>query len=337
MIVDVHSHVAPFGLPDFAERHGDARWPVFRVEEGVGRLWQNGVEVRSLPEQAWSVTRRIEHMDEIGCDLHVVSPVPPLMVEWAPTSLAAQFCERVNEQVAVMVSERPERLAGVAIAPLADGERAARVLEQAADAGLRGVQIATRAGNLELDDPSLQPFFETAERLDMPVFVHPLLQGDTSSWSPGFRGFPLSFGLNMGTDTALAAAALILGGVTLRFPSLRVCFAHGGGGFIWSAPRLANAWDASHDRPLSELMANVYVDTVVYDPENVRYLVSRLGPERVIWGTDYPLPAQAEQRREILAPLTPEQAAWVAGGTAASLLGLPTDPALSEGPRQPAS
>ena len=101
----------------------------------------------------------------------------------------------------------------------------------------------------------------------MPVFVHPSWRVTASSWTPTFRGFPLAFGLGMPTDTALAAAALVLGGVTSRFPALRMCLAHGGGAFVWAAPRLATGGTPPRDRPLADLMANVYVDTVVYDPK----------------------------------------------------------------------
>src|SRR4051794_6337383 len=58
--IDFHTHVAPAGLPDLATEHGDQRWPVFRVEGSTGRLWQNGVEVRTVPEEAWSASRRCE-------------------------------------------------------------------------------------------------------------------------------------------------------------------------------------------------------------------------------------------------------------------------------------
>src|SRR5882757_7589153 len=75
MRVDVHTHVAPAGLPDFASAHGDPRWPVFRVEDGIGRLWVNGVEVRTVPAEAFSAARRVEHMDAVGADLHVLSPL----------------------------------------------------------------------------------------------------------------------------------------------------------------------------------------------------------------------------------------------------------------------
>lgn len=320
--IDFHTHVVPATVPDFAARYGDSRWPVFRVEGTAGRMWQNGVEVRTVPEEAWSVERRLEHMEVVGSDLHVLSPLPPLMTDWAEPKLAAEFSNLVNDGVAEMVHTAPGRLAGLGMVPLQDGPLAIRVLEQAHGAGLKGIQIGTRGGDLELDDPSLREFFTAASELDMALFVHPLIKGTAVSWTSRISGLSMTFGVGMTTDTSIAAAALILGGVTDELPDLRVCLAHGGGTFVWASPRIAHLWDATADPPLSELMRNVYVDTVVYERDNLDYLISRLGSDRVMWGTDYPLPAQAEQTGLILEGLPSNVATRVIGANAAAFLRL---------------
>lgn len=323
MRIDVHTHVAPAGLPDFATAHGDPRWPVFRTEGATGRLWINGVEARTVPEQAWSATRRVEHMDAVGADLHVLSPLPPLVVDWAEPAPAADFCARVNDGIAAMIAAAPSRLAGLGMVPLQDTTRAILALEQAHAAGLRGVQIGTQAGERELDDPDVRGFFTRATELDMTVFVHPLILGDSTPWTTRISGFPLTFGLGMTTDTAIAAGALVLGGVTAELPDLKVCLAHGGGTFAWSLPRLEKACEMTGSDPIVDGMRNVYVDTVVYDRANLGYLLAKLGPERVLGGSDYPLPAADTSTEGSLAHLHPEVAAAVAGGNAARLLGLP--------------
>jgi aminocarboxymuconate-semialdehyde decarboxylase len=322
MRIDFHTHVAPAGLPDLATAHGDRRWPVFRVEGSTGRLWQNGVEVRTVPEEAWSTSRRIEHMDAVGADLHVLSPLPPLVVDWAEPALAADFCARVNDGIAAMVAEAPSRLAGLGMVPLQDGPRAVVALESAHEAGLRGVQIGTRGGERELDDPALRDVFRRAAELGMTVFVHPLILGASVPWTTRITGLPLTFGLGMTTDTAIAAAALVLGGVTAELPDLRVCLAHGGGTFVWATPRTEHAWSMTTDVPLTDLLRNVWVDSVVYARDNLDYLIGRVGADRVVWGTDYPLPAAAEQTGEILKGLPDDVAAAVSGGNAAALLNL---------------
>lgn len=321
--IDFHTHAAPTGLPDFATALGDPRWPVFHASDGAGRLWINGAEVRTVPEQAWCAARRVEYMDSVGVDLHVMSPLPPLLVDWAAAAPAAEFCAHVNDGIAAMIAAAPTRLAGLAIVPLQDERRALTELERVHAAGFRGVQIGTRAGDVELDHPSARGFFTRCAELGMTVFVHPLILGDSTPWTTRISGFPLTFGLGMTTDTAIAAGALILGGVTAELPDLKVCLAHGGGTFAWSLPRLEKACEMTGSDPIVDGMRNVYVDTVVYDRANLGYLLAKLGPERVLGGSDYPLPAADTSTEGSLAQLHPEVAAAVAGGNAARLLGLP--------------
>jgi aminocarboxymuconate-semialdehyde decarboxylase len=320
--IDFHTHVCPVGLPDFASATGDPRWPLLRIEEGMGRLWVNGAEVRALPEQAWSVARRIESMDSSGTDLHVLSPIPPLLADWAEPARAAEFCTRVNDGIAAMVAEAPARLAGFAMVPLQDEKRAIVELERVCAGGFRGVEIGTTAGDRELDDPGLRGFFTCASELGMTIFIHPLILGASTAWTSRIDGFPLGFGLGMTTDTAIAAGRLVLGGLTSDLPDLKLCLAHGGGTFAWALPRLEVACDVAAVPPLADRIRNVYVDTVVYDRANLDYLVARLGSERVVWGTDYPLPAADTHLVDSMAPLSVDVADRIFGGNAARLLQL---------------
>ena len=67
--------------------------------------------------------------------------------------------------------------------------------------------------------------------------------------------------------------AMILGGAFDRLPrDLRICFAHGGGGFPYLLGRLENAWhrrdvvrgDSKH--PPSHYLDRFSVDSAVFDP-----------------------------------------------------------------------
>ena len=102
--------------------------------------------------------------------------------------------------------------------------------------GLAGVEIGAQIDGRELDDQCLVPLFDAAEELDCIVFVHPMGGGQGTLRRDGQ---PYDFGLGMLTDTALAAAALVFGGVLERHPKLRVVMAHGCGTFPWALPRLA--------------------------------------------------------------------------------------------------
>jgi aminocarboxymuconate-semialdehyde decarboxylase len=184
------------------------------------------------------------------------------------------------------------------------------------------VEIGTDAGDHELDHPDLREFFAAAEELGMIVFVHPLVLGPCVEWTDRITGLAATFGLGMGTDTAIAATRLAFGGVTQDCPSLRVCLAHGGGTFFWALSRIAHLWDTTNEAQSSELTRNLFVDSVVYQPENLRYLNEKIGPARILFGTDYPLPAQTDLSGSILHGLPDADALLIGGANAATLLGV---------------
>lgn len=108
------------------------------------------------------------------------------------------------------------------------------------------------------------------------MFVHPAspLVGQerlTRYYFPLIVGNPL--------ETALAASKLIYGGVLERLPSLRVCFAHGGGAFPFTLARLEHGWKvrpegpAAIPRPPREYARRLYFDSLTLSAANLRFLV----------------------------------------------------------------
>ncbi len=321
MLIDFHTHVVP-PLPDFAGRHGDARWPGFVVDGQVGRLTRDGVVVRTVPPSAWIPAARIADMEPAGVGRQVLSPLPPLICDWADPDPASEWCDRLNAGIARIVADDPARFHGLGTVPLQHPDRAVDVLRRARDAGLVGVEIGTTGGDRELDHPDLREFFAAAAELGMLVHVHPLILGAGAGWTDRISGQAVTFGLGMTTDTAIAAARLVFGGVMADCPGLRVCLSHGGGTFAWALPRIARAWDAGSAVPTSELVRDVVVDSVVYEPGNLAYLTGALGADKVVFGTDYPLPAQDDLAGGVLAQLDAADAELVGSGNAARLLGI---------------
>lgn len=296
--VDFHTHIVP-ELPDHAVRLNDPRWPQLVISDGVGELIRDGRTVRKLESTAWSLSDRVEAMDAAGIDHHVLSPLPPLICDWGTADEAGAWAKALNTSIAEMSHSRPDRFSGLGTVPLHFPDQAVCGLQHAHEIGLAGVEIGTDAGGRELDDPALRPFFAAAERLEMILFVHPLIMGSQSSWTNRIQGPEVAFGLGMGTDTAIAASRLVFGGVTEQFPNLKICLAHGGGAFVWMLARIAKLWDRSgdFDRPtVGELTRNIFVDSVVYDRDHIAFLAESVGGGRLLFGTDYPLPAQDDLR-----------------------------------------
>lgn len=320
--IDFHAHVI-VDLPDFAGRFGDRRWPTFENADGLGRLSRDGQVVRSVARSAWSLTDRLDDMDAASLQHQVLSPIPPLICDWGDAAPAAEWAEHINEAIGELVRTRPDRFSGLGTVPLHHPDDAVAVLVGAHEAGLAGVEIGTMAGDRELDHPELSDFFDVAEELGMIIFVHPLILPSTDDLSSRITGLAQRFGLEMATDTAIAASRLVFGGVTGRCPDLRICLAHGGGTFFWALSRIAHLWDRDADHSSSALVRNVYADSVVYNPANLRYLCERIGADRIVFGTDYPLPAQDDLAGSILSGLAEADAEMIFFRTPASLLKRP--------------
>jgi aminocarboxymuconate-semialdehyde decarboxylase len=288
--IDVHSHFFPADVSDLGARTGDNRWPSLAIGDDGGRIVRGSETFRVVAPTCWDVDRRVEAMDAAGVDVHVLSPVPVTLVYWAEAALAAEFCRGQNELLAAAVAHRPDRFEGFASVPLPYVDAAVVELERAVgELGLAGVEIGAQIAGRELDDVSLSPFFAAAEALDVPLFVHPL---DGGSGAIRRSGAPYDFGLGMLTDTAMAATALVFGGVLDAHPRLRIALAHGCGTFPWALPRLARSASAPRGAPSHEAFLaqarRLWCDALVFEPEHLPVLLERFGPNHVVLGSDFP-------------------------------------------------
>ena len=193
--------------------------------------------------------------------------------------------------------------------------------------GLRGVQISTYVAGTELGDAALAPFWEAADGLGAVVFMHPL----GFSHGERFREFYLNNAIAHPLESALAVASLVFNGVLHRHPRLKLVVAHGGGYLPFHPSRLDHAWKVRPecrvhiDRPPSEYIKQIYVDTVVYTPESVAQLVGMVGAEHVLLGTDYPFDMGEDDPVGLVertAGLSDDERAAICGGNAARLLGI---------------
>lgn len=296
--VDTHAHFFPDGLITAPRAGGDPRWPLLRAdaeEPTTGGIYQGDHLFRRVDSRLWDVADRVASLDTHGIEQQLISPVPVMLTTWADPAPAAAFAREINDGIAAAADSSGGRLVGLATVPLQDVDASITELERAVtELGLAGVEIGTRIEDRELDDPELAPFFAAAADLGGTIFVHPM---DGGTGSVRRAGQPYDFGLGMLTDTALAATALLTGGVLDRHPDLRFGFAHGCGTLAWAAPRLSLAlsiWgEDGRSAAFDDLLRHLWVDTLVLDPAHLPLLVERFGANHVMVGTDAPfIPGQ---------------------------------------------
>ncbi len=291
--VDVHTHFFPAGLTDLAALTGDSRWPSLHIAaDSQARIMRGNEVFRLVAQTCWDPAARLEAMNAADVDVQVLSPVPVTLTTWAEPKLATDFARAQNDLFAAAASIAPDRFLWLGTVPLQDCDAAITEMERALSLGAKGVEIGTEANGRELDDTALRPFFAAAAELGVALFIHPT----DSLGAIRRKGQPHEFGLGMLTDTAMAASALVFGGVLEECPGLRVGLAHGCGSFAWAFPRLARGATLgtppdSFERQMSgfaELLGLLWADTLVFDPDHLALLISRFGADHLFLGSDFP-------------------------------------------------
>lgn len=276
------------------------------------------------------VDQRLQDMDRMGVDVQAVCPAPFQFFYFTEPDHGAQLAREVNEGIAKLVADTPERFVGLGSVPLQDAQLAVRELEYAVNAlGLRGVEICTNVNGRNLTDPELglEKFFARAEELGVLLFLHPsgTTQADrlTHHYFNNVIGNPL--------DSTIAVSHLIFDGTMARHPKLKVLVAHGGGFVAHYWARMDHAWRARPDcrtvikRPPSKYLEKFFFDTITHDPQLLKHLVERFGADHVVLGTDYPYDMGDDDPLGLLAQvkrLPKAQRELIAGGNAARLLKL---------------
>ncbi|WP_312118271.1 amidohydrolase family protein, partial [Brevibacillus reuszeri] len=211
MRVDFHTHIIPEDIPNLAERFQGERWPVLHRTCTCGaNIMVGGKVFREVTDQVWDPQKRIHDMQQEGVDMQVLSPIPVTFSYWAPAVEAEVMARVQNDFIAETVNQYPNRFIGLGTVPLQDTETAIREMDRCMhELGLRGIEIGTNVNGNNLDDPGLIPFFEMCQIWDVPLFVHPW---ETLGRERMSR-HNLMYTVGIPSETALAAASLILGGV----------------------------------------------------------------------------------------------------------------------------
>lgn len=319
--IDIHTHLLPRELP---------RWVGFMrlepIDECRARLVrEDGTFSREVESNCWDPKRRLRECDEAEVGMQVLSTVPAMFSYERRGDDLARF---LNDHLAGICRDHPQRFAGLGTLPLQSPELAVRELERCVrELGLLGVQIGSHVNEWNLSEPALFSVFARAAELGAAVFVHPWdMMGQEKMgryWLPWLVGMP--------AEVSLAICSLIFGGVLERLPSLRIAFAHGGGAFPGTLGRIEQGFRCRPDlvaidnpHPPSRYLKRIYLDSLVHDPRALKLLLEIFGADRIALGSDYPFPLGEARPGALIASLQLEPAVRerLLSGTAREWLGL---------------
>ena len=291
--VDIHCHyLNPEASAKVAHLNPGEREPSVIFSNALGRE-VNKKQMTDRAPKLSSIETRLADMDRMGIDIQAVSPAPTQYCYWSEPDLGRELARMVNDRIAAIVAEWPERFVGLGTVPLQNADMAVQELERAVrQLGLRGVEISTNVNGRDLTDPALglEKFFAKAEALGALIFMHPL------GFNQGERFMDHYFNNVIGNpmDTTIAVSHLIFDGVMARYPKLKVVVAHAGGYIAHYWGRMDHAYRARADcrtvlkRPPSAYLRRFHFDTITFDPQMLRQMVDVYGARQVLLGTDYP-------------------------------------------------
>jgi aminocarboxymuconate-semialdehyde decarboxylase len=293
MKIDMHSHFFPRIDRAEAARLCPHRAPWLHTEGRSGQIMVGEKAFRPVDDVLWDTSHRVDYLDEQEVDVQVMCATPVMFGYEQPIERALPWAQRMNDLAIEMTAPAPTRLKVLAQVPLQDIDVACREASRAKACGHVGVQIGNHVGNLDLDHDDLVTFLTHCAREDIPVLVHPWdMMGRER-----MKKWMLPWLVAMPAETQLGILSLILSGAFERLPeNLRICFAHGGGGFAFLLGRVDNAWRhrdiVREDCPQlpSSYVKRFFVDSAVFDPRALQLLVDVMGADRVMLGSDAPFP-----------------------------------------------
>jgi aminocarboxymuconate-semialdehyde decarboxylase len=271
------------------------------------------------------VTERVTRMDAMGVDIQVLSSsLVQQCTYWAEPQDSLRMERMLNERMAEVVAANPSRFIGLGGVPLHAPDLAVAELTRCmTELGLSGVGISTTARDMELGDGRLRPFWEAAEAYGAVVYIHPAGNRDRR-----FEKWYLWNSIGQAFEEAMATASLFYEGVLDAHPKLKICISHGGGYMPYYMGRIARnyldkpATRVNMSKSPAEYLRMLYFDSCVYEPEVLEALVNRVGPDRVVLGSDYPVGEQKPIEFIESCALSEEQKANIIGANAARLFGV---------------
>ena len=283
----------------------------------------------SSPKVRFTVEERLKDMDAQGVDVQVVSIHTPFFGYHLDGAQGRALAREVNDEIAGMVRQWPQRFAGLATLPVQDVKAAIDELERAVTVlGPQGRRARHGRERRAWDEPKFLPFFKAAEAMGAVLFFHPQPQHNFLMQRTPRDGLFNSLGVIL--DDAIVVAILIFGGVLEACPDLKVCIAHGGGPACFAMGRLDRGWQGRPEarripQPPSAYQRRLYYDSVVGSEEALRFLLDQVGADRVVLGSDWPfVPWHPSPVTWVqgLASLTPEEKERILWRNLEALLGL---------------
>ncbi|HEY6240801.1 MAG TPA: amidohydrolase family protein [Burkholderiales bacterium] len=243
--------------------------------------------------------KRLAHMDAAGIDVQVLSFGSPGPQAFG-ADVAIPMAKDANDRAYETVRAHPDRFAAFAALPTADPEASADELERCvARLGFKGAMIHGHTQGKFLDEKKYWVIFERAEKLGVPLYLHPTLP-HPDAVKAYFQGYEelARAGWGFAVDTSCHFLRIVFAGVFDAYPRLKIILGHLGEGLPFAMHRLNDHTHRAAARrglmktPLQYFKDNLLVTTSGnwYEPAFLCTLLA-LGADNILFAVDWPYEA----------------------------------------------
>ena len=244
---------------------------------------------------------RLKNMDAHGVDVQVLSFTSPGAQGFGADE-AIPMARDANDRLYETVKAHPTRFAGFAAVPTAAPQAAADELERCVkELGFKGTMIHGHTQGSFLDNKKYWAIFERAEKLGVPIYLHPSLPhpGAMKAYFEGYEEIARA-GWGFAVDTSIHFLRILFSGAFDAYPKLKIILGHLGEGLPFAMHRLNDHTALAAKRrglkktPLEYIRDNLVVTTSGnwYEPAFVCTLLA-LGADNILWAIDWPYEANS--------------------------------------------
>ncbi len=322
MRIDVHAHFVN-------ERFYDAILTIPGItvrspEPGASELRYNNTSYAWRREAWFDPDHCLKDMDAKGIDMRLLSLTSP-NVHVFETAAQIALARDLNDDMFRYCERRPDRFRGLASLPLANIPAALAELDRVRTHPLFcGVAMGSSLNKIPLNHKSLEPVWARLDALKVPVVEHPVYPANTE----GLDEYELPIRVGFMFETTVALTRMIYAGIFERYPNFPYIVAHTGAALLMLMERLDNGYrifpDCRKDinKLPSEYCRKLYYDSCSYSVEAQMLAHRVVGPERMMFGTDYPYIAHGDPGHVEQLPISAEDKQAILGGNAKRVFGL---------------
>ena len=297
MIIDFQAHIFPPSYLDEMKRlDGAVILEAPDPYSGMSYFYDKKLKCRinTATFQGQNIERRLEHMDRLGIDIHVLT-IPAPGADRFEGDGASKIARIANDAIAAIARKHPKRFVGFFTLPTCNVKASLDELERSVnELGLKGFGCFANLNGQALDREELFPLYERLAKYKLPVYIHPTAPLATEA--TGIDIMPtLIFGWAF--DSTVAMTRLVYGHVLERFPEINFVVADVGGVLAFFAQRAINIYNGRteeirqryglKENPLDSFR-RFYVDTADHPATTLRCVKDFFGAERMVLGTNYP-------------------------------------------------